>query len=71
MKMTQKDRVLKYMRDNGSITPFEAFTELGITRLAARICELQHTGQDIISEPVETVNRYGERAYFTRYRFAM
>lgn len=67
--MTQGERVLKYINDNGSITQYEAFTELGVTRLSARIYELRHAGKDIVSEPVETVNRYGEKAFFTRYRF--
>lgn len=36
-KPTQRDEVLAYMRDYGSISTFEAYTELGVTQLGARI----------------------------------
>ena len=36
-----KGRVLKYMQDFGSITTFEAFTELGCTRLSEYIRQLR------------------------------
>lgn len=39
--MTQKDMVLDYIRDFGSITPMDAFRDLGITRLAAVVCRLR------------------------------
>lgn len=42
--MTQERAVLKYMQDFGGITSFEAFTELGITRISARIFELRDKG---------------------------
>ena len=37
MKITQKDRILKYIRDFGSISSRDAYTDLGITQLGARI----------------------------------
>lgn len=37
MKMTQKDRIINYIREFGSITSWEAFEELGIMQLGARI----------------------------------
>ena len=46
-KHTQKEEVLAYMRDYGSITTFEAYTELGVTQLGARIKELENTGWQI------------------------
>ena len=33
--MSQKDMVLDYIREFGSITPIDAFRDLGITRLSA------------------------------------
>ncbi len=33
MKINQKDRVINYMREFGSITSFEAYQDLGITQL--------------------------------------
>ena len=37
MKVTQIDRINRFLDENGSISQFEAFTDLGIMRLAARI----------------------------------
>lgn len=37
-KITQRDRVLQYMKENNGITAYEAVTEVGCTQLAARIC---------------------------------
>ena len=41
MKKTQADRVLQYIHDFGNISTFDAFTDLGVTRLSARIFELR------------------------------
>lgn len=38
---TQVERIKKYIKDFGSITTLEAFTELGIVRLGARISEMR------------------------------
>lgn len=42
--MTQKERILKYLNDFGSITPLEAMRDLGVMRLSARIMELNRNG---------------------------
>ena len=39
--MTQSERILKYINDFGSITPMQAFGDLGITKLATRISEMR------------------------------
>lgn len=36
-KPTQRDKVLKFIRDFGKITSWEAYSELGVTQLASRI----------------------------------
>ena len=46
-KMTQSDRIMKYLEMNGSITPMEAFSDLGITKLATRISEMVRAGAKI------------------------
>ena len=43
-KMNQKERIINYMKNNGSITPMEAFSELGITKLSTRISEMTREG---------------------------
>lgn len=35
----QHERILRFLDENGSITPMEAFSELGITKLSTRIGE--------------------------------
>lgn len=69
--MTQKERIVKYMDDFGSISTMEAFTQLGITRLASRIHELTRNGLAIKKEMVSSKNRYGEEVYYVRYSKAV
>ena len=42
--MTQCERILRHMKDYGSITSLEAVTEYGIMRLASRINDLKRMG---------------------------
>lgn len=68
--MTQSERVMKYIGEFGSISSMEAFRDLGITRLAARIADLERDGIRF-SRTRETVkNRYGEQTHYTRYTLA-
>lgn len=66
--MTQAERVLRHLKDYGSITPVEALAEYGVMRLGARIWDLKHEGHDIVTEREESRNRYGERTAYARYR---
>lgn len=68
--MNQRQRILKYIDDFGSISPMEAFMDLGITKLATRVSELIHGGEKIVKEQVAGKNRYGEQTHFMRYRRA-
>ena len=68
MKMTQCDRILRHLRDHGSITSLEAISEYSILRLAARIKDLKRRGHNIKSETVKGVNRYGEPTRYSVYR---
>ena len=45
--MNQAEKVLDYIRQNGSIDAWRAQTELHILRLASRIFELRRAGFDI------------------------
>lgn len=40
--MTQKEQVKEYLEAHGSITDRQAYRDLGIRRLSARIWELRH-----------------------------
>ena len=67
--MTQCERIMKYIEDFGSITTFEAFSELGITRLGSRIHDLKNQGVNFERETITKKNRYNEPIHFTRYSF--
>lgn len=43
-KVTQYEQIYRFVKQNGSITPMEAFSELGITKLATRISEMTKDG---------------------------
>ena len=69
MKITQRPLILKYIKDFGSITPMEAFGDLGITKLATRISEMRKDGMQFKIENVKTKNRYGKTVWFAKYSF--
>lgn len=70
MKLTQCERIVDYMLQFGSISSFEAFTDLGIVRLASRIHDLKGQGYNIVSETKSSKNRFGETVSFKVYRLA-
>lgn len=65
--MTQCDRIIEYIKMFGSISPLEAFRDLGITKLATRISEMRKTGMVFEQEYMKSKNRFGEDVYFMRY----
>ena len=67
MKMNQRYRILRHLKDHGSITNAEAFYEYGIGHLASRISEMRADGIPITGETVGDKNRYGEPVTYTRY----
>lgn len=66
--MTQSMKIMEYMTKYGSITPFEAFRDLGITKLATRISEMQREGVKIHKEWETSKNRDGQPVSYKRYR---
>ena len=68
-KPTQRDRILQYITDFGSISTMEAFMDLGITKLTTRISEMRKDGIVISGKPETAKNRYGEKCRFYRYSF--
>lgn len=67
-KITMKERVLNYIKDFGSITTFQAFTDLGCTRLSEYIRQLRME-YDIDDEWQKTLNRYGDKVEYKKYFF--
>lgn len=66
-KPTQKQRVLEYIEEYGSITQLEASKELGVMRLASRISDLKRDGYPIISKTEAVKNRFEENCHIKRY----
>ena len=65
--MNQKQRIIKYIQDFGSITALEAMKDLGITQLGARIDGLQKDGYSVKKVWERSKNRYGEPVDYKRY----
>ena len=68
--MTQNERIIKYINEFGSISTLEAFTDLGVTRLASRICDLKDMGYEFDKKWESKNNRYGEPVSYVRYSLA-
>lgn len=66
-KKTQNELVLEYLRQFGSITSLEAFNDLGVTRISARIFDLRSDGHTIKSEFVKVPRRNGEETSVAKY----
>ena len=67
---TQRDAIIEYITEFGSITPIQAFADLGITKLATRISEMRKDGWTFNIEMVSTKNRYGRSVSFAKYSFS-
>ncbi len=65
--LTQNQRIIRHLKDKGSITALEAMKEYGIMRLSSRVCELKDQGYLIRSEFVSSKNRYNESVSFSKY----
>lgn len=65
--MTQCDRIIEYIKMFGSISPLEAFRDLGITKLATRISEMRKIGMEFEQEYMKSKNRFGEEVRYMRY----
>lgn len=64
---SQNRQVFNYMVKHGSISPVEAFIDLGIYRLSARISNLRERGIPIHTERVTVTSEKGATRHFARY----
>ena len=67
---TQREAIIDYIDEFGSITPMQAFSDLGITKLATRISEMRKDGWKFKIEMVSTKNRYGKSVSYAKYSLA-
>lgn len=66
--MTQGERIINYIEHFGSITPMDAFIDLGITKLATRISELKRDGYEFTQTWEKSKNRFGDISMYMRYK---
>lgn len=67
-KETHETRLLAYLKQYGGITQQEAYNKLGNTRLSATVFNLRKKGYNIITEPTNGKNRYGQKTNYGTYR---
>lgn len=61
-----RERILQHIREYGSITTFQAFVDLGCTRLSEYIRQLR-LEYNIQDEWIYATNRYGEKIKYKKY----
>ncbi|MCQ2802965.1 MAG: helix-turn-helix domain-containing protein [Bacilli bacterium] len=66
--MTQKEMVIKHLKETNSITPMMALEEYGIYRLAAIINKLRNEGHNISTTLIPHINRFGEIHKYALYK---
>lgn len=66
-KAKQAERVLRFIREHGSVTQRDA-VNIGIYRLSARIYDLKKAGIDIRAELEPVKNADGTKTYIAVYR---
>lgn len=68
MKSYQKDDIKRWLMKHRSITMLAAFKNLGITRLAARIAEIEESdGIRFERRRKSKLNRYGRKFSYVEY----
>ena len=63
-----KQRIIDYINEFGSITTFQAFTDLGCTRLSEYIRQIREERQ-VLDETIKSKNRYGENVWYKKFYF--
>lgn len=66
-KTNDKQRVLEYLLEHGTITPMDALNNFGCYRLGARIFDLRRDGHRIDTEIVHDTYRFGEAMHYAKY----
>ena len=66
-KLTQCERIIQFIEENGSITQLDALREFGCMRLASRISDLKKMGYAVDKRMEKSRNRYGEPISYARY----
>lgn len=67
LKAKQQQRIYAFMEEHGSITPMDAFSKLGITKLSTRIGEMMRKGIDIEKTMCHGTNADGDPVHYMSY----
>lgn len=65
--MNQEQKIIDYVERFGSITTLDAFRDLAITRLSARIFNIKNMGYKVSRIREISKNRFGEDVNYSRY----
>lgn len=65
--MNQDEKIKKYIETYGSISPLEAFRDLGITKLATVVSRMKREGIVFFQRLEFSRNRFGENVHYMRY----
>lgn len=68
MTLSYKKLILEHLEKYGSIDSMTAIKEYGNTRLSATIYLLRKDGYIIQNETCNTVNRYGRKVQYVKYK---
>lgn len=63
-----KQRIIDYINKFGSITTFQAFADLGCTRLSEYIRQIRQE-RVVLDETISKKNRYGENVWYKKFYF--
>jgi len=69
-KLTQKQKILRHLKEIGEITPLQAFFDYSIMRLAAIIFLLKDEGYDIETTILKSKNKFGEPVRYAKYKLS-
>lgn len=68
--MSQKERLLDYLKQHGTINPLESWQQLGIYRLSDVVLQLRKCGHNIKTEFIEVHNRFDEPCRVAKYVYS-
>ena len=66
--MNQREQILDYLKRFETITPMQAYSDLGITKLATRISEMRRRdGVEFNIEMIKSKTRFGRPVRYAKY----
>jgi len=71
MLVNQEERLLDYLKTNGSVNPLDAWKELGIYRLSAVIFLLRERGYNIETKRNSMLNKFEELCNYAEYELQL